>query len=71
MVSLWGWFLYCGTAPFSIAASEAGLAVFLGLRLITVHYAQVVRLLRFPLFWAWVVYILTQVAALFHGGNLG
>ncbi len=63
--------MYCGTASFSIAASEAGLAVFLGLRLVTAHRDQVVRLLRFPLFWAWVVYILTQVVALFYGGNLG
>jgi O-antigen ligase len=70
-VSLWGWFLYCGTAAFSIAASEAGLAVFLGLRLITVRRDQVAQLWRFPLFWAWVGYILTQVAALFYGGDLG
>ena len=69
--SLVGWWVYCAGAAVSIAVSETGLAVFLAIRLVTAPRDRFAKLIRFPLFWVWAVYIATQVMAVFQGGDVG
>ena len=67
--SLVGWFLFCAGAPVSIAASQTGLAIFLGFQLLTAPKQNYIRLLRWSLFWVWIAYLTTQGIAVFQGGN--
>jgi hypothetical protein len=68
-ISLVGWFLFCAGAPVSIAASQTGLGIFLGFRLLTAPKQNFARLLRWLLFWIWIIYLVTQGIAIFHGGS--
>lgn len=65
-----GWFLFCATAPVSIAAAQTGLVIFLGFSLLTASRERLSDLARLPLFWAWIAYLATQWIAVFHGGDI-
>jgi O-antigen ligase len=70
-IRLVGWLLFCAAAPVSIAAAQTGLVVFLGISLLTAPRSRYPDLLRFPLFWVWIIYLITQVIAVFRAGDVG
>jgi len=65
-----GWLLFCAAAPVSIAAAQTGLVIFLGFSLLTASGKRYASLVRLPLFWAWIAYLVTQGIAVFHGGDI-
>jgi O-antigen ligase len=64
-----GWLLFCAAAPVSIAAAQTGLVIFLVFSLLTAPSNRFKDLLRFPLFWVWIFYLMTQFVAVFRGGD--
>jgi O-antigen ligase len=65
-----GWLLFCVSAPVSIAGAQTGVVIFLVFSLLTAPRSRYADLLRFPLFWAWIIYLITQLIAVFMGGDI-